>query len=230
MLSLVSGNKSLSARLKLPFHAFPPRARRSNLPSEGADDQKPASKWCYDPAVVSCSILENIRRYRLAVEAQKLRLPASQRQFGEPRASVQEICEDTRLEAFEKLLEHGSVSFYALVAIEFQPVLFEAVQFANGPPQDPIIPTGSALIDTINAPFRALSYVEDQYQALGVDKELMNSVESYLRRRDFAGFWWRQREQGRVVDSPTMFVLLWDEVTRRSREVAMAATLCSNTA
>jgi len=226
VLSAVSVvTKSLSARLGLPFHAFSTRTPRPNLPSEGIGDQERVKKRHFDPAAVNLLICENVRRYKLAIEAEKLRTPASQRQFGEPRASVQEIYEDTRLEAIEKFLEHGSVSLHALVAVEFQPVLFEAVRLANGPPQPPFVATGNVLIDTINAPFCALSYVEDRCQELGVGKKIIDSAESYLSRCDFAGLWWQRGQHYRLLDAPTMFVLMWDEVTRRSRDIAMAAGL-----
>src|SRR5579864_7932442 len=115
-----------------------------------------------DAGVVASTLQDEIRAYSAAVCSNKFRVPACKRRRGEPRGSLREIWEDTRLEAMLILMEHGSAEIEDLSSAEEQHVLSEALKQLDKGPQR-IWPAGDALSDTISsAPFCAFNYLQDR--------------------------------------------------------------------
>jgi hypothetical protein len=176
-----------------------------------------------DATVVASTLQDRIRRYSLSVDSNEFRIPASKRRRGEPRGSLREIWEDTRLEAMQRLMEHGSADIEDLASAEEQGVLSEALRQLDKDPQYRIWPAGD-VCDTINAPFCALNYLQDRCSELGIPTA--SARKSFIERCEFVSLWQQNPTAYQLLfpnhKLPTIFSILWDEVTRLAKEIAVA--------
>jgi hypothetical protein len=178
-----------------------------------------------DINVVALTLQDEIRAYSAAVVSNKFRVPACKRTRGEPRGSLREIWEDTRLEAMQRLMEHGAAGIDDLASAEEQRVLSEALRQIDKGPQNRIWPAGDALRDTISETFCTLNYLQDRCIELGIPTA--SARKSFIERCEFVSLW---QQNSKVYQSlfpnhklPTIFSILWDEVTRLAKEIAVAA-------
>jgi hypothetical protein len=227
--------KCLAAGLAQPLHALlrsGPLAINS-LDPESTAVERPESERRADAVLVASTLSEKLRRYRLSVQSNEFRTPASTRLRGEPRGNVRDVWEDTRLEAMQRLSEHGSVKFADLASADRQSALFDVLRKLDKPPKYPIALTGDAGIDTVSASFCALGYLRDKCLEAGTTTEVTTSaLESFLTRCEFAGICWQETRRGHHLlgagySPPMMFSIIWDEVTRLSKEIAVATIIGS---
>jgi hypothetical protein len=235
LLSFSMVAKYLTAGLAQPVHALlhsDPWAIES-LNRECTAVKRPESERRADAVLVASTLSEKLRRYRFSVQSHEFRAPASTRLRGEPRGNVRDVWEDTRLEAMQRLSEHGSVKFADLASADRQSTLFDVLRKLDKPPKYPIASTSDAVIDTVNAPFCALDYLRDRCLEAGTTTEVTASaLESFLTRCEFAGICWQETRPGHHLlgadySPPTMFSIIWDEVTRLSKEIAVATIIGS---
>lgn len=197
-----------------------------------SEAERPIPQQRRDSVVVASSLRETLIRYKDSVQSDQFRTPACRRQRGEPRANLRDIWEDTRLEALEKLVGYGSTNVDHLASAEEQSVLFEALGQLDRPLRQPIALAGDALLDTVNAPFCAFDYLADKCLEVGVAADLpRKALNSFMDRCSFVSIWQPNRGVCQLAfpgqDLPTIFSIVWDEITRLAKEIAVMAVFGS---
>jgi hypothetical protein len=178
-------------------------------------------------AIATASTLRaRLDRYKFSVRSHEVRTPACHRRQGDARGNLRDIWEDTRLEAMQQLLEHGSARIDALASPGAQPLLLSALKQLDRPIQQPPAATGEPLLDTVTAPFCAIEYLREKCLEAGISNELpATALESFNNRCDFVNIWRQTPEVYPLTFSgcslPTMFSIVWDEITRLAKELAI---------
>src|ERR1700730_16283684 len=116
--------KLMMAGVALPLHTLLRREPVDFLPESEAP-QHPARRRA-DAVLIASTLQERTLRYKRSAQSNAFRTPAWHRRPGEARGSLRDIWEDTRIEAMQRLLEHGSVRIDALASPGPQPILFGA--------------------------------------------------------------------------------------------------------
>ena len=215
--------KLIIAGMVHPLHAL--GSEPLHFPPENGPFERPLSRPQPDAIVVASTLLERLDRYKLSAQSHEFRTPACTRQRGEARANFWDIWEDTRLQAMQCLVEHGSIQVDDLASADVQSALLEALRQLDTP-KPPFAPTGDALIDTITAPFCALRYLAEKCVEVGVAPDIPASAQkSFIGRCEFAGVWQQNRRGYPLLfpgyNIPTVFSILWDFVTRLAKDIAV---------
>src|ERR1700722_10672717 len=106
-------SSSMLAKLIMAGAALPLRTLFHNEPvdfhPESEAPQHPPTRQRADAALIASALPERTLRYQRSAQSNAFRTPACHRRQGEARGSLRDIWEDTRIEAMQRLLEHGSV-------------------------------------------------------------------------------------------------------------------------
>jgi hypothetical protein len=194
--------------------------------------QHPATRQRTDAALIASTLPERTLRYKRSAQSSAFRTPACHRRQGEARGSLRDIWEDTRIEAMQRVLEHGSVRIDALASAGTQPVLLGALKQLDSPLEQPHAATGEPLLDTVTAPFCALGYLREKCVELGVPDDIpAKALSSVMNRCHFVGIWQENPQLYPLAFAygslPTMFSILWDEISLLAKDIAVVSVFGS---
>ena len=217
--------KLMMAGVALPLRTLLRREPVELLPESEAP-QHSATRRRVDAALIASTLQERTLRYKRSVQSNAFRTPACHRRQGEARGSLRDIWEDTRIEAMQRLLEHGSIKIDALASAGTQPILLGALKQLDGPLEQPYAATGAPLLDTVTAPFCAIGYLREKCVELGVPDDIpAKALRSFMDRCDFVGVWQENAQLYPLTFAegslPTMFSILWDEITLLAKDIAV---------
>jgi hypothetical protein len=217
--------KLMVAGVAHPLHTLL-RSKPSDVRPESERPQRPRSQQRVDAAWIASTLQQRTLRYKLSAQSNQFRTPACHRRQGEARGSLRDIWDDTRLEAMHRLLEHGSARIDALASAGTQPVLVDALKQFDTPLERLPAATGEPLLDTVAAPFCAIGYLRERCLELGASDEIPSkALNSFVSRCNFVGVWQENADVYSLAFAggrlPTMFSILWDEVSLVSKEIAV---------
>ena len=223
--------KLMMAGGALPLHTLLHR-EPVELHPESEAPQHPATRQRADAALIASTLQERTLRYKRSAESNAFRTPACHRRQGEVRGSLRDIWEDTRIEAMQRLLEHGSVKIGALASAGPQPILFGALKQLDSPLEQPYAATGEPLLDTVTAPFCAIGYLREKCVELGVPDDIpAKALRSFMDRCDFVAVWQENAQLYPLTFAdgslPTMFSILWDEISLLAKDIAVISVFGS---
>jgi hypothetical protein len=202
------------------------------LHPESEAPQHPATRQRTDAALIASTLPERTLRYKRSAQSNAFRTPACHRRQGEARGSLRDIWEDTRLEAMQRLLDHGSVRIDALASAGPQPILLGALKQMDRHTDQPPAATGEPLLDTVTAPFCAIGYLRKKCVELGVADDIpAKALSSFMSRCDFVAVWQENPQLYPLTFAdgslPTMFSILWDEISLLAKDIAVISVFGS---
>jgi hypothetical protein len=229
-------SSSMLAKLMMAGVAHPLHTLLRREPIEFHPDseapQHPATRQRADAALIASTLQERTLRYKRSAQSDAFRTPACHRRQGEARGSLRDIWEDTRIEAMQRLLEHGSVRIDALASAGTQPILLGALKEFDGPLDQPPAAMGVPLLDTVTAPFCAIGYLREKCVELGVPDDIpAKALSSFMNRCDFVAVWQENAQLYPLTFAdgslPTMFSILWDEISLLAKDIAVVSVFGS---
>jgi hypothetical protein len=180
--------KWVMAGVALPLRALL-RSEPFEFRPENEAQQRPRPRQRLDVALFASTLQARSLHYKLSAQSNQFRTPACHRRQGEARGSLRDIWEDTRLEAMQRLLEHGAVRIDALASAGTQPILLGALKQLEGPLEQLRTATGEPLLDTVAAPFCAIGYLRDKCLELSASDEIpAKALNSFVTRCNFVAF------------------------------------------
>jgi hypothetical protein len=188
----------------------------------------PFLRRSFEATALAVAIAEVAREYIRDRDARRIIVPAISR--GIEQSNISDVWEHTRIEAMLPLFRHGAANLSLLADMSKQKELFDMFVDERPHLKYPHVANNDPLHDTLQAAFQALVYLreraDDAGARFGHEKGFLNLFEHTCA---FTHLEWCSYAAGSeaartyLPEMPAlMFEILWKEVTRRAKEVAVA--------